>query len=96
MTVNFVTNYAPVAQMVRRLLAPSSGTTREFMSNESCLPDFLAAARNGNSNLQRKTIGKCVRQYKCGILGAVGRSEEFDSVCVRRAKMEENDFIDKM
>ena len=38
-----------------------SGTTREFMSNESCLLDLLSAARNGNGNLQRKTIGKCVR-----------------------------------
>ena len=38
----------------------SSGTTRELMSNESCLLDLLAAARNGNGNLQKKTIGKCV------------------------------------
>ena len=42
------------------------------MSSESRLLDFLAAARNGNGNLQRKTIAKCVRQHKCGILGAVG------------------------
>ena len=38
------------------------------MSNESCLLDLLAAARNGNGNLQRKTIGKCARQLKRGIL----------------------------
>ena len=66
------------------------------MSNESCLLDLLAAARNGNGNLQRKTIGKCVRQHKRGILGAVGHCEEFDPVLVHRAKMEEKDFIDKM
>ena len=35
----------------------SNGTTRELMSNESCLLDLLAAARNGNGSLQRKTIG---------------------------------------
>ena len=74
----------------------SGGTTREFMSNESCLLDLLAAARNGNGNLQRKTNGKCVRQHKRGILGAVGHCEEFDPVLVHRAKMEEKDFIDKM
>ena len=66
------------------------------MSNESCLLDLLAAARNGNGNLQRKTIGKCVRQHKRGILGAVGHCEEFDPVLVHRAKMEEKDFTDKM
>ena len=66
------------------------------MSNESCLLDLLAGARKGNGNLQRKTIGKCVRQYKCGIPGAVGHCEEFDPVLVHRAKMEEKDFIDKM
>ena len=74
----------------------SSGTTRELMSNESCLLDLLAAARNGNGNLQKKTIGNCVRQHKCGILGAVGHCEEFDPVLVHRAKMEEKDFTDKM
>ena len=49
----------------------NSGTTKEIMSNESCLLDLLAAARNGNGNLQRKTIGKYFRQHKRGILGAV-------------------------
>ena len=65
------------------------------MSNESCLLDLLAAARNGNGNLQRKTIGKCVR-HKRVIFGAVGHFEEFDPVLVHRAKMEDKDFIDKM
>ena len=66
------------------------------MSNESCLLDLLPAARAGNGNLQKKTIGKCVRQHKRGILGAVGHCEEFDPVLVHRAKMDEKDFIDKM
>ena len=66
------------------------------MSNESCLLDLLAAARNGNGNLQRKTIGKRVRQHKRGILGSVRHCEEFDPVLVHRAKMEEKDFIDKV
>ena len=74
----------------------SGGATRELMSNESRLLDFLAAARNSNGNLQRKTIAKCVRQHKCGFLGAVGHCEEFDPVLVNRAKMKEKDFMDKM
>ena len=74
----------------------SGGATRELMSNESRLLDFLAAARNSNGNLQRKTIAKCVRQHKCGFLGAVGHCEEFDPVLVHRAKMKEKDFMDKM
>ena len=74
----------------------SSGVTKEFMSNESCLLDLLAAARSGNGSLQRKTIGKCARQHKRGIFGAVGHCEEFDPALVHRAKMEEKDFIDRM
>ena len=74
----------------------SGGATKELMSNEPRLLDFLAAARKRNGNLLRKTIGKCVRQHKRGILGAVGHCEEFDPVLVHRAKMEEKDFIDKM
>ena len=74
----------------------SSRATRELMSKESCLLDLLAAARNGNGFLQRKTIGKCVCQHKRGILGAVVHFEEFDPVLVHRAKMEEKDPIDKM
>ena len=65
------------------------------MSNESRLLDFLAAARDSDGNLQRKTIVKCVRQHKCGILGAIGHCEEFDTVLVHRAKMDEKDFINK-
>ena len=65
----------------------SCGTTRELMSNESCLLDLLLAARNGNGNMQMKTIGKCVRQHKRGIQGAVGDCEEFDPVWVHRGKM---------
>ena len=42
----------------------SGGTSREFMSNVSCLLDLLAAARNGNGDLPRKTIRKCVRRHK--------------------------------
>ena len=61
-----------------------SGTTRELMS---CLFDLLAADRNGNGNLQRKTNGVCVRQHKRGILGAVGHCEEFNRVFVHRAKI---------
>ena len=66
------------------------------MSNESRLLHFLAATRNSNGNLQRKTIAKCVRQDKCGTLGAVRHSEEFEPALVHRAKTEEKDFIDKM
>ena len=67
-------------------VACSSGeTTRELMSNESRLLDVLAAARNRNGDLQWKTIVKCVRQHKCGVLGAVGNCEEFDPVLVHRA-----------
>ena len=57
----------------------SSGTTRELMSNESCLLDLPAAARNGN--LQRKTTGKCVRQHKRCILGAVGLAKNSTQFC---------------
>ena len=47
----------------------SGGVAKELMSNESRLLDFLAAARDSNGNLQRKTTAKCVRQHKCGTLG---------------------------
>ena len=78
------------------LACSSGGATKELVSNEPRLLDFPAAARNSNGNLQRNTIGKCVRQHKRGILGAVGHCEEFDPCLVHRAKMEEKDFIDKM
>ena len=67
----------------------SGGATKELMSNGPRLLDFLAAARNSNGNLQRKTIAKCVRQHECGILGAVGHSEEFDPALLCRAKKKE-------
>ena len=74
----------------------SAETTKELMSNESRLLDVLAAARNRNGDLQWKTIAKCVRQHKCGVLRAVGNCEGFDPVLVHRAKMEEKDIIDRM
>ena len=58
--------------------------------------DLLAAARDSNGSLQKRTIAKCVRQYTCGTLGVVGHCEEFDPVLVHRAKMEEKDFVDKI
>ena len=66
------------------------------MWSASRLLDFLAVARDSDGTLQRKTIVKCVRQHKCGILGAVRHCEEFDPVLVHRAKMEENDFMNRM
>ena len=74
----------------------SSGTTRELMSNESCLLDLLAAGRNGHGNLQRKNHREVRSSTQRGIFGAVGHCEEFDPVLVHRAKMEEKDFIEKM
>ena len=73
----------------------SGGATKELMLNEPRLLSFLAAARNSNGNLQKKTIAKCVCQHKCGILSAVGHCEELDPALVHCAKMEEKDFIDK-
>ena len=61
----------------------SSGTTRELMCNESCLLDLLAAVRNDNGDLKRKTIGKCIRQHKRGILETVGHSTQFWSIVPR-------------
>ena len=61
------------------------------MSNESCLLDLLAAVRNGNGDLQRKTIGKWVRHH-----GGGWALRRIRPVLVHRAKMEEKDFIDKM
>ena len=79
-----MTNYAPVAQMVRLLLAPAvespenSCRMNRAFSIFSLLPEVSMAVCRG------------------GILGAVGHCEEFDRVLVHRAKMEEKDFIDKM
>ena len=95
-TVNIAITCVPLAPDGTTVACSSGGTTRELISHESRFLDFLAAARDSDGNLQRKTIAKCVRQHKCGILGAVGHCEEFDPVLVHRAKMEENDFINKM
>ena len=58
----------------------SGGATKELMSNEPRLLDFLAAARNSNGTLKRNTIAKCVRQHKCGILEAVPMLRRRDAV----------------
>ena len=50
------------------VVCSSGGVAKKLMSNDSRLLDFLAAARNSNGNLQRKTIAKCVRQHKYGTL----------------------------
>ena len=78
------------------VVCSSGGVAKELVSNEACLLDCLAAACNSNGHLQRKTIAKCVRQQKFGILGVVGHCEEFDPGLVHRAKMEQKDFNDKM
>ena len=90
-TVSIVTICVHLAQTVQLSPVPVVRSP-----DESRLLDFLAAARNSNGNLQRKTIAKCVRQHKRGILGAVGHCWEFGPVLVHRAKMEEKDIIDKM
>ena len=56
------------------VVCSSGGVTKELMSGESRLLDFLAAALNSYGNLQRKTIAKCARQYKCWALRRVRRS----------------------
>ena len=68
----------------------SGGTTRELISHESRFLDFLAAARDSDGNLQRKTIAKCVRQHKCGILGRLGIARnltQFWSIAPRWRRM---------
>ena len=64
--------------------------------SETFLVDAFRDKLRACGSLQRKTIGKCVRQHKRGILGAAGHCEEFDPVLVHRAKMEEKDFVVKM
>ena len=95
-TVNPEMACALSVQMVQMLLAPVVRPSGSSCQNESRFLDVLAAARNRNGDLQWKTIVKCVRQHKCGVLGAVGNCEGIDPVLVHRAKMEERDFIDKM
>ena len=64
----------PAAQMVRPLLAPVV-EPQENSCRMSRILDFLAAARNSNGKLQKKTFGKCVRQHQRGILEAVEHCE---------------------
>ena len=82
-TVHFVTNCAPVALMVRLLLAPAVETPECRMNRAFSMFLLLPVAA-----MAKKTIGKCVRQHKRGIQEAVGHCEEFDPVLVHRAKME--------
>ena len=51
------------------VVCSSGGVAKELTSNESRLLDFLAAGCNSNCKLERKSIAKCVRHHKCGILG---------------------------
>ena len=74
----------------------TSGATRELRSNESRLFALLAAARSRDGCLERRTIAKCARQRKCGVVGTVDSCVQFDPGLVRCAKMEEQDFVDKM
>ena len=80
---------------VRLLLAPAEPPENSCRINR-VFSIFLLLPVMAIGNLQRKTIGKCVRQLNCGILGAVGHCEEFDPVLVHRAKMEEKDFLVQM
>ena len=66
------------------VVCSSVGVAKELMSNESRLLDLLAAARNSEGNLQRKTIAKALvhrakmeeRDFmdKMGVCGVVPRS----------------------
>ena len=55
---------------------------------------MLVAFRSREGRLERRTIAKCARQRKCGVVGAVESCVPFDLVLVHRAKMEEKDFKD--
>ena len=64
----------------------SSATIRELMSNQSCLLDLLAAARNGNGSLQRKTIESVfvnTNVASWGRLGIAKNSTQFWSIVPR-------------
>ena len=95
-TLNLATAYALWAQTVQLLRAPVEGPPENSCQMSRVFFDLLAAARDSNGSLQKRTIAKCVRQYTCGTLGVVGHCEEFDPVLVHRATMEEKDFVDKM
>ena len=53
----------------------SGGATLELMSNESRLLHLLAAARDRNGRLQKRTIAKCARRHKCSSLVGRRRSQ---------------------
>ena len=95
-TVNLATTLRACGSDGTTVACFSGRATKEFMSTEARLFDFLAAACNSSGNSLRKTIAKCARQPKRGILEAVGHCEEFDPAVVHRATMEEKDFIDKV
>ena len=92
-TLNLATAYALWAQTVQLLRAPVEGPPENSCQMSRVFFDLLAAARDSNGCLQKRTIAKCVRQYTSGILG---HCEEFDPVLVHRAKTQEKDFVDKM
>ena len=73
------------------VVCSSGGVAKELMSNESRLLDFLAAARNSNGILQRKTIATCA-SIQMWNPRAVGHCEEFDLALVQDGG---EDFIDK-
>ena len=66
------------------VVCSSSGTTRELMSNESCLLDLLAAALNGN--LQSKPSGSVFDNTNVaswGQLGIAKNSTQFWFIVLR-------------
>ena len=97
-TVHFVTNCVLCGSDGTSVASSSSGTTRELMSNESCLLDLLAAARNGNGTVcKEKTIGKCATSAQAWHPGSgLGIAKNSTKLLVHRANMEAQDFIDKM
>ena len=43
-----------------------------------------------------RTIAKCARQDKCGVVGEAGNCVQVDLVLGRRATIEKKGFVDKM
>ena len=92
-----MTNCVPAAQMLRLLLAPVVEPPENSCRMNRVLLDLLAAARNGNSNLQRKTIlgsvfvnTNVVSQARLGI---AKNSTQFWSIVPR---WRSTDFTNKM
>ena len=75
--------------MVRLLLAPAVEPPKNSCRMNRVFSIFLLLHVMAMVICRGKTIGKCVRQHKRAILGAVGHCEEFDPVLVHRAMMEE-------